>query len=325
MPPPRKLAWNGTVLFITTSVEEGLPLACNPLIESIIWSALARAQYLYPVRVCHFLVEPSHVHMVVVVDNPDDIKDFMGRFKTETAHAINRLLGRRKRTVWCESYDSPVLLTAHDVVEKILYLYTNPAKDGLEESIELYPGVSSWELYKAGKTTRSCPYIRRFQLNALDSTFVLKQQWTKLAEAQIKESKFSHSFTLHPEAWLECFRDEGLEELSNSIPQRILEREQDYTEQRELDKKTVIGERRLIEQPLDKPHQSERKGRKTFCISYDRDLRRRFIKAVKTLIDRASEIYQLWRKGEFTEPYPVGLYPPSMPKMVEMFRTPILC
>ena len=44
---------------------------------------------------------------------------FMERFKCETAHAVNRLLGRRQVTVWCKGYDSPVILTLDDLVEKL--------------------------------------------------------------------------------------------------------------------------------------------------------------------------------------------------------------
>ncbi|MBX7143689.1 MAG: transposase [Oligoflexia bacterium] len=102
---------HGSVLFVTFSVEQGLLLLSNPLCEALIKSCLARAQFLYPVEICHFLVEATHIHMVLVVKNPDDVCRFVGYFKTESAHTLNGLLGREKRTVWCEGYDSPVILS----------------------------------------------------------------------------------------------------------------------------------------------------------------------------------------------------------------------
>ena len=140
--PPR------SVLFITTSLEEGLLLKSNPLMRLILESCLAKAQALHRVRICHFLFEETHVHIILVVDNPEDVPAFIGRFKTESAHSINRLLGRRKRTVWCEGYDSPILASPVDVIREIVYLYTNPSKDDLVDGIEEYPNFSTWENYK---------------------------------------------------------------------------------------------------------------------------------------------------------------------------------
>ena len=88
-------------MFCTLSIEEGLLLLANPLCESIIKTCLARASALYPVRICHVIVEATHVHMIIVVMDPDHVSEFFRYFKAESAHMINRLLGRNKRTV-CE-------------------------------------------------------------------------------------------------------------------------------------------------------------------------------------------------------------------------------
>jgi len=66
-----KVHLNGTVLFITASVEADLIFPANPLSNLIVLKCLAAAQDLYPVRLCHFVAEATHIHMVVIVDNPD--------------------------------------------------------------------------------------------------------------------------------------------------------------------------------------------------------------------------------------------------------------
>jgi hypothetical protein len=58
---------HGSVLFATFSIEQGILLLCNPLCEAIIKSCLARAQFMYPVRVVAFLIEGTHIHLVLVV------------------------------------------------------------------------------------------------------------------------------------------------------------------------------------------------------------------------------------------------------------------
>ena len=67
---------HGSVLFCTFSLEEGLLLLSNPLCRIIIESCLARAQTLCPVKICHIVTEATHVHMILVVDNPDDVPGF---------------------------------------------------------------------------------------------------------------------------------------------------------------------------------------------------------------------------------------------------------
>ena len=71
---------HGCVLFVTFSMEQGLLLLSNPLCEAIIKSSLARAQFKYPVRICGFLIEANHVHMVLVVINPDHVQAFIRHF-----------------------------------------------------------------------------------------------------------------------------------------------------------------------------------------------------------------------------------------------------
>ena len=138
---------HGAVLFVTFSLEEVLMLLANPLCRTLLQSCLAVAQDLYPLRISGFLINSNHVHMLLVVENPDDVSGFIRHFKTESAHLLNRVLGRRKRTIWCEGYDSPIVLTPTRALIALSYLYSNPAKDNLEESIDKYPGLSSWEMF----------------------------------------------------------------------------------------------------------------------------------------------------------------------------------
>jgi REP element-mobilizing transposase RayT len=85
--------------------------------EKMLWSALAVAQNLYPLKVIAFVVMGNHIHLIVLVEDPEVVESFLERFKCETAHAVNRLLGRRQVSVWCEGYDSPTILTLDNLVD----------------------------------------------------------------------------------------------------------------------------------------------------------------------------------------------------------------
>ena len=308
----RKIHIHGTVLFVTFSLEAGLLLLSNSLLKAVIGSALARAQELHPLTICHFLFEASHVHMIVVVDNPDDVKGFLERFKTESAHALNNLLGRRNRTVWCEGYDSPVLLTVEDVVREIVYTYTNPAKDALEDSIRNYPGLSSWEMYTKGRPEQQWPCIRGKKLSI--------QKFNALAGGLIARAKERFSFRIEPNAWMKCFgihAQADQDELNAEIIREIKATEKYYRKKRKQTRKCVMGRERLLREQLKPNYEPQREGCRMWCICADKELRKSFILHIKALIAQAVEVYKRWRVGDYSVSFPLGLYPPSMPKLAE--------
>ena len=194
----------GSVLFATFSFEEGLLLLSNPLSMAIIRSCLAAAQKLYPVKISHILVAATHIHLIITVYNPDHIQAFLRHFKTESAHMLNRLLGRKKRTIWCEGYDSPKILSLARAISAIAYLYANPAKDNLVNSIEEYPGFSSWKMFRTGELTKNWKRLRRPLFKCLTADSHNLRGYTKEATKLLNQSNEIETFTLEPKAWLEA-------------------------------------------------------------------------------------------------------------------------
>jgi hypothetical protein len=312
---------HGRVLFCTFSLEEGLLLLANPLCKAIVKSCLARAQVLHPVRICHFIVQATHVHVVLVVMNPDDVHAFIRCFKTESAHMINRLLGRGKRTLWCEGYDSPVVLTAVRALLAIAYLYANPAKDNLEASIDKYPGLSSWNMFQSGETSSYCKRLRRPQFSFIPRDAHNLRGYTKLADTLLTESKENQTFILEPNAWMEAFGYHSSEEqtrINNRLIERVRLLEQRAARLRVANNKRIIGREKLVNQVLDVTYRPKRSGRRMWCLSEKRSVRVTFIRFFKELMHNARAVRQRWKLGDLTIPYPPGLYPPSMPKLANV-------
>jgi hypothetical protein len=258
--------------------------------------------------------------MLMVVDNPDDVPGFVGRFKTESAHMFNSVLGRDKRTVWCDGYDSPVVLTTSRALEAIAYLYANPAKDGLEDSIERYPAASSWNAYTSGNTTKRVPKVPRRAFRTLTPDSHNLRGYAKEAERLRGQATGEVSITINPDAWMQALGEDSAEDqraLSEQLLTRVQELEAEARRVRAAGGKRVIGAARLIAQPIDRYYRSKRKGRRMWCLSDDTSLRVRFINHLKDLIAAASATLERWRCGDFSEPYPLGLYPPLMPKLAE--------
>ena len=309
---------NRSVLFITFTVEEGLLLLSNPLCLAIIQSGLAAAQSLYPIKISHFLVEATHIHMIITVYNPEHVPAFMRHFKTESAHMINALLGRKKRTLWCEGYDSPTVLTPAKAMMLIAYIYANPAKDNLVRSIDEYPGFSSWKMFQSGEHTKTWKRLRRPQFRALTKDSHNLRGYTKEAERLLAQSSELQTFTLEPNAWLEAFgiTDPTEQQRINArVAERVRTLEKRAARVRDREKKSVIGCERLITQRFDLTYRPSRKGRRMWCLAERRAIRLVYIRMFKRLKQEARRVLALWRCGDMTERYPPGLYPPSFPKL----------
>jgi REP element-mobilizing transposase RayT len=292
----------------------------NPLIKLLLEKSLAQAQALHPVCICHLTFETTHVHMLLVVDNPDDVKGFMERFKTESSHAINRLLGREKHTIWCEGYDSPTVLDVPKVLDTIAYIYENPAKDGLVDSINHYPGVCSWKHFRAGKTSFPTCFVPRDAIRALPNRLLSLYEYRREARL-LTHGRKAVTFKISPDAWMKVFEITDPQErrkLNESIIQEVAQREAVHRQLRTAAGKQVIGAARLQEQPIGRAFTPEREGQKMICLASDKELRIPFIQAVKDLIEEGKEVLAEWRRGNFTIPYPLGLYPPSLPKRAEV-------
>lgn len=312
---------HGSVLFCTFSVEQGLLLLSNPLCLAIIQSCLAAAQLLYPITICHMLVQATHLHMVVVVNDPDHVASFIRHFKTESAHMLNGLLGRRKRTIWCDGYDSPIVLTPIRALVAIAYLYSNPAKDNLESSIARFPGFSTWKMFREGVLTKLWKRLRRPQFRALHRGQHNLRGYTTEAERLLRESREVLPFSIKPNAWLEAFgiTDPAQQEMINArLLTRIALLEERAAKKRATCKKTLLGSNRLLTQSIDPLYVPRRSGRRMWCLSERRSVRMAFIEFFRNLMAKARAVRERWQAGETWLRYPPGLFPPSMPKLANV-------
>ncbi len=269
-------------------------------------------------RICHIIVEATHIHIVLVVIDPCHVEAFFRYFKTESAHMINGLLGRDKRTLWCEGYDSPIVLTPTRALIAIAYLYSNPAKDNLETSIDRYPGFSSWKMFQTGKLTRQWKRLRRPQFITIPRDANTLRGYTKIAAEVLEASDEVQTFTLEPNAWMEAFgydSPEQQQKINENLVARIRLLEERAEKKRARERKRVFGRDRLMTQVFDTTYRPKRTGRRMCCLSEKRSVREEFIRFFKGLMQKARAVRERWKLGDVTVPYPPGLCPPSMPKL----------
>ncbi len=329
MPSPRKYFINNTAIFVSTRTEEGLPLVPTNFMNALIWSVLVRAQSAYPrVKVCSFLFMPNHFHMLLVVDDPEQVSRFVGYVKQEISHFVNRLLGRRQKTLWKAEYDSPVVLDAEKVKDILRYIYTNPVAAGSESSIDKYPGISSWEMLVTKARASWHPAYSRDATPRLSNPIHPDREDEKICKLLNDSSKKTLLFTFEPFAWKNCFestKDTSDEELLFELVEMIREKEGEYADERRKNNTRVAGSQSLISSSMLREYTPKKFGRRMICLAKDRKLRVQFITFFKKICEKARDVFSRWKRNDFSEEYPPGLFQPPYPRIVNILCEYALC
>ncbi len=290
MPRNRKLFIRQKTYFITFRTEEGLPLPPTPVINQILKSVICKAQSQYPVKVSAFSFMANHVHLLITVIDPELVHDFIQYLKRESAHAINRLLGRRKRTIWCCGYDSPIVLDPEKAIEQIAYIYTNPQESNLVDTIEDYPGLSSWGMFITGNHTLKAKRIRRSSIGQLQSGAITLYEYNRIAVDLHRRALEENTFILTPYAWLNSFdTDLSEQEAREQIIARVREKEKEFREAR---KTPVVGAFKLRTQEMTRAHTPKKYGKRMICLSSYKELRIEYIGFFRSLCSDAYDVYQ---------------------------------
>ena len=302
-------------------VKEGLPFAPLAVINLLLLSALARAQRDIKVTICHVVWMSNHVHIILVAHDPTQCIYFIQEVQKKITDYLKRLLGRRRLSLW---EGDPVLAQILDVeraVEKIAYIYANPASADLVDSIADYPGISTWSHFSTApsQTKFSCsetvPWIRLPAIDQLPSPALSSRQDRHIANKLKSTAKIEHQLTYHPNAWLEALRvrdEASVAAINQRIKLRLREIEDEARERRRVTNKKVLGAERLMRQPILKAHLPKQRGRRIYVITSSRTLRLKFILTMRWIKDRCRECYQRWKLGDFSVQWPPGTFRPGL-------------
>jgi REP element-mobilizing transposase RayT len=305
----------GKIHFITFRTEEGLPFVPLRFMNILIRSALARAQKLYPVKIICFVVQANHVHLLVRVTNPQDVSSFIGYFKAESAHYLNRLLNRRQRTVWAPRFDSPAVLDIDKALELFAYCSLNPVKDGLVASMREYPGLSSYPYLLRGEQVIPAKSIPRDKVRPLADPTNPQRENKSLSEYFSSDDFQDLSITLAPEELRLAFpstKASTAEEFHKTLLQTISKYEQIYLADQAG--AAPLGVPKLLAISLLAQRNPPIKGRKMICLSCCNDLRQAFISSFRHIKALCREAFRKWSAGLMV-PYPPGMFAPHPPRI----------
>ena len=316
----RRFYIHNTTLFITSRTERNLPFTACKLINEGIWGILARAKHLYNISVCHFTFMSNHFHMIVVVRNPRHTSPFIGYIKQETSSMINRICGVRQNTVWTDGFDNPLILTPDKVIDRIKYLYKNPTNAHLVQSINDYPGVTSWNMFKNGINKTKHLWLKRREFYQIDNLHSLSESaQSKIIAKMTGDDLKYHTFVLEPDAWMDCFcefTNIDRKAFNQNLIKEILAEERKIQHEH-----GVIGSSGLKTQPINKEHKSKKYSKKVFCMSSNIELRKKYIELFKHVAELAYNAYKLLKQGVCNIAFPPGTIMPGGRMLQELSKT----
>jgi len=314
MPSSPKLFINKQAYLVSTRTEDGLPFIPTVFVNALIQSCLAKAQTLYPITILAYLFMANHFHLVLVAHNPEDVPKFVGHLKQELSHAVNRLLGRKQKTIWKAEYDSPILLSAARCVAEIAYTLTNPCAASLVDMPEDYIGISSLKsLYLDTPTQLSVPTFRRPHFKKLLNPAFPHFEAKEYHQALLKASTSKATVTINP--WeirnvYPEFNDLSIPEVREKILIQLNAQVLKAREDRIRAGKHIVGVKRLSQLSMLLTYTPKKYSRKSICLGSYRYEVDAFLAFFKSLVAEAKEVYQRWKNNDFTVPYPIGLFPP---------------
>ena len=304
-----------------------MPLVAYDLIELIIGSAVSRTQRDDKVTLCHDLWNGSHAHIIVVTKDSSQCTRFYGEIQKRITDSIKRLLNLHYLDLWEGTAMVAEIADEEAAIERIAYLYANPAKDDLEDCIEKFPGYSSWRGYRKAQhaldatTSQWYPWLRLPSIPEVPDRPLTPYEDRSITGSLKKSNKEKHELIRKPNSWMACFNIEAPEEISeinSRILQRIREKEEEARAIRKKKNKTVMGAHRLRSQRIMQAHRPGKKSRKIFVITSINQLRIDRIEEFKEFCADCCECLKRWRSGEFNLEWPPGAFKPPLPPLVNL-------
>lgn len=302
---------------------KGLPFTATLYMELIIKGIIARVQRDHKVSLIDLTFMGNHPHIMIEAGDRDQCKRFYGELQKQLTDAVKRLTGKKYLNLWRRNCTSVVRYGDLAAVQRrIAYLFANPARANLVDSIERYPGVSSFQVFMTApptldaEVTESCPWIQAPMIRRLPSLSVTERQDRALTEWMRSKAMEHHDLTYHPNRWMRRFgitTPEEIKEVNAGILRQLREFEEEARQTRIRKGWKVMGAARLRRQALDIGTYTPPPSQRIFVYAVNPETRILMIREHRLFCQRCRECYEAWKQGNFLVPWPPGAYQPAPP------------
>jgi putative transposase len=239
-----------------------------------------------------FVVAMSNHYHAGLHDPDGNFPIFSEYFHALLARCLNTHLGRFE-SFWSSEPTSVVrLLEAKDVLDKMVYAYANPAAANLVDTIEEWPGVSSFQAaLTSGQLTATRPTFF-FRSGGKDAKDVLPDVVTLPI--------------VRPRAFADCTQVEW----SSLLTEQVHDVESDHRARRVAAGKTVLGREAILAQnPFACPQSAEPHfGISPRIAAKSKWTRIEALQRCKEFLDSYARAIKAWMLGAAEVVFPFGTY-----------------
>jgi hypothetical protein len=319
IPPPT------TSLEVVIRAKDSLPFPPCKTANALIEGVIARAQRDEKVDLCNFVSMNNHFHFhVLPSDTPHHVCCFYGEIQKKLTDSLRSLLGKARLSLWEHRASMIRVESLDDVINRLVYIYTNPQSAGLCDSIETYPGLSSWQAFTSCKPEIDASVEKVVKWYPLKCLRRLPDNWclTERQDASMNKRLIEHRnaveqvLVIKPFKWLERYNITSpaeIDEIRNFIIARVREKERELRRQRQLERRQVACPKHLSTRQFYESHYPKKHERNIFIICKNHLIRRQLIQSYKRVVEECHELYDELKRGIQGLKWPEGVFIPWCP------------
>jgi putative transposase len=268
-------------------------------LNEVILGALARAKSLYPVRICGFSFLSNHFHLLLEVDDAQQLARFMGHFNSKLAREVGRLTGWKQK-IFERRYQA-ILVSSEEgaQTERLKYVLAQGCKEDLVERPREWPGVHCVQALTEGKILEGLWFDRTQE-------YAARRRGEDFSRLQYATQEI---LSLDP---LPCWKDLTEEQRRRRAAALVTVIEAEAAARR---KKTGVkppGPAAILTQdPHRKPERSKRSPAPAFHAA-SQAMRRELRDAYAWFVAAYHEAAEKLRAGNRKACFPAGSFPPAL-------------
>jgi hypothetical protein len=291
----------GSLVEVTVRIlQSQFLLRPSPALNEIVGGVLGRAQAEVPVR-CHAAVFlSSHFHLLLSVDDAQQLAEFMRYLDTNLALEINRLHDR-KGTVWGRRYQA-ILVSEEEAAQvgRLRYLLAHGVKEGLVAHARDWPGVHSVREILAGEPIQGYWFDRTQEYAARNRGEDFGRM--KYATAE--------TFELTP---LPCWAHLAPEVYRQRVAALVEEIESEAAAELAKSGRVPLGVSGVLRQSHETRSIRGKKSPAPLYHAATRAVRKAFWEAYAMFVAGFREASERLRAGDRMARFPLGSFPPGLP------------
>jgi hypothetical protein len=324
----------GTGYEIVVRAEHSIPFPPTRTTVEIVSGIFGRWGCQPGIRLTHAVFLSNHGHYMAYAEEEDALSLFCQNINKRLTESLKVLLGFEKLNLWEDRANIAQIPLLKDQKRKIVYIYSNPAAAGLVDSIDEFPGFSSWKAFltcapdvDAYVEENVRHYFKRAlkrlpASNTLDSYEDLNYL-THLRAQEVRTGKVNivseEVLKIYPFAFLKQYGitdPAEIEAIREEIKQAVYAKEAQLRAERAAQEMPVIGVERLQRSPYMKPHTPKLKLPHISFICSDEELLSQKLAEQSATIKGAkalrAEAIDAAREGSPVT-WPKGVYIPWLP------------